>query len=290
MVSLLLDCHELAARLATEDPPVVIDVRWTLGGPSGTADFRKGHIPGAHFVDLDDELSAPPGQGRHPLPDAASFGEAMRRHGVDRSRPVVAYDAATATSAARAWWLLRYFGHPNVALLDGGYAAWIAAGLPVEVGNDRDPQPGRFAPIPGGMPLLDADGAAALARSGLLIDARAPERFRGEAEPVDPVRGHIPHARNLPAQRTEHPDGTFLSPDALRERYAAVGATSGKPVAVYCGSGVVATQGVFALGLAGIDAALYAGSWSEWITDLARPIEVGDPPHSRGGGARASKK
>jgi len=276
MVSLLLDCHGLAARLATNDPPVVLDVRWTLGGPSGVDDFRAGHIPGAHFVDLDRELSAPPGPGRHPLPDAAAFGEAMRRHGVDGSRLVVAYDAGTGTSAAREWWLLRYFGHTNAALLDGGYAAWVAAGLAVEEGGDRDPQLGDFDATPGGMPLLDAHGAAAIARNGVLIDTRAPERFRGETEPVDPVAGHIPNARNLPAQQTENPDGTFLSPDALRQRYAAVGVVAGKPVAVYCGSGVVATEGVFALGLAGIAAALYAGSWSEWITDPNRPIAIGE--------------
>ncbi len=275
MVSLLLDCHELAAQLATADPPVVIDVRWMLGGPSGVGDYRQGHIPGAHFVDLDRELSAPPGPGRHPLPEAAQFGAAMRRHGVGRSRLVVAYDAATGTSAARAWWLLRYFGHPNVALLDGGYAAWVGAGLAVEEGIDRDPDTGDFEAIPGGMPLLDAASAATMSRQGTLIDARAPERFRGETEPVDPVAGHIPGARNVPAQRTQHPNGTFLSPDELRERYGAAGATPRGPVAVYCGSGVVATEGVFALGLAGIDAALYAGSWSEWITDPNRPIEVG---------------
>jgi thiosulfate/3-mercaptopyruvate sulfurtransferase len=275
MVSLLLDCHELAARLATHDPPIVLDVRWTLGGPSGVTDFRKGHIPGAHFVDLDRELSAPPGPGRHPLPDAASFGEAMRRHGVDRSRLVVAFDAGTSTSAARAWWLLRYFGHPEVALLDGGYAAWMAADLPVEEGADRDPEPGDFQAAPGGMPLLDAAGAAAMARTGVLVDARAPERFRGGTEPIDPVAGHIPGARNVPAQRTENPDGTFLAPDELRKRYAEAGILPDQAVAVYCGSGVVATEGVFALGLAGIDAALYAGSWSEWITDPSRPIEVG---------------
>lgn len=275
MVSVLLDCHELAARLATDDPPIVLDVRWALGGAPGVTDFRRGHIPGAHFVDLDRELSAPPGPGRHPVPDAASFAEAMRRHGVGRSRLVVAYDAATSTSAARAWWLLRYFGHPNVALLDGGFAAWMAAGLPVEEGGDRDPDPGDFEAIPGGMPLLDAAGAATMARNGVLVDARAPERFRGETEPVDAVAGHIPGARNIPAQRTENQDGTFLAPDALRTRYADAGILPGQAVAVYCGSGVVATEGVFALGLAGIDAALYAGSWSEWITDPDRTIEVG---------------
>jgi thiosulfate/3-mercaptopyruvate sulfurtransferase len=276
MVSLLLDCHELAARLATDASPVVLDVRWTLGGPTGVTAFRKGHIPGAHYVDLDRELSAPPGPGRHPLPDAAAFAEAMRRHGVDRSRLVVAYDAATSTSAARAWWLLRYFGHPNVALLDGGFAAWVASALPVEEGSDHDPDPGDFEALPGGMPLLDAAGAAAMARTGVLVDARTPERFRGETEPVDAVAGHVPGARNVPAQLTENPDGTLLSPDALRVRYAEVGVRPGQAVAVYCGSGVVATEGVFALGLAGIDAALYAGSWSEWITDSNRPIQVGE--------------
>jgi thiosulfate/3-mercaptopyruvate sulfurtransferase len=275
MVSLLLDRHELAAQLATAHPPVVLDIRWTLGGPSGVDDYMKGHVPGAHFVDLDRELSAPPGPGRHPLPDAATFVASMRRHGVSGSRLVVAYDAATGTSAARAWWLLRYFGHQNVALLDGGFAAWVAADLPVEEGVDHDPDAGDFASAPGGLPLLDAAGAIAMARDGVLIDARAPERFRGETEPVDPVAGHIPGARNVPAQRTQHPDGTFLSPDELREQYAAVGAAPGHPVAVYCGSGVVATEGVFAMGLAGIDAALYAGSWSQWITDPNRPIEVG---------------
>jgi thiosulfate/3-mercaptopyruvate sulfurtransferase len=276
MVSLLLDCHELAARLATDEPPVVLDVRWTLGGPSGAADFAKGHIPGAHFVDLDRELSAPPGRGRHPLPNAFAFGTAMRRHGVDRSRLVVAYDAATGTSAARAWWLLRYFGHEGAALLDGGYAAWIAAGLPIASGDDHDPVPGDFDAAPGGMPLIDAEGALAIARDGVLIDARAPERFRGETEPVDPVAGHIPGARNVPAQMTQASDGRFLTPSELRARYAAAGIEPGHPVAVYCGSGVVATEGVFAMGLAGIDAALYTGSWSEWITDPSRPIAEGE--------------
>ncbi len=276
MVSLLFDCHEVAARLATSDPPLLLDVRWTLGGPSGEADYRMGHIPGAHFVDLDRELSAPPGPGRHPLPDAASFGEAMRRHGVDGSRSVVVYDAATGTSAARCWWLLRYFGHPNVALLDGGYAAWVAAGLPVEEGEDRDPPSGTFDPTPGGMRLLDAAGAAAIARSGVLVDARARERFLGETEPVDPVAGHIPGARNLPSQQTEHPDGTFCRLTSCGSAMPRWSVGEGTPVAVYCGSGVVATEGVFALGLAGIDAALYAGSWSEWITDPDRPIELGE--------------
>lgn len=275
MISLLLDRHDLAAQLATADPPVVLDVRWTLGGPPGIDDYKRGHIPGAHYVDLERELSAPPGPGRHPLPEAANFADAMRRHGVDAARPVVVYDGATGASAARAWWLLSYFGHRNVALLDGGFAAWAAAGLPVEEGDDRDPEQGRFEPEPGGMPLLDATEAAAMARRGVLIDARAPERFRGEIEPIDRVAGHIPRARNLPAQQLLDADGRFLPADALQALFAGVGAVAGDPVAVYCGSGVVATESVFAMGLAGIAAALYAGSWSEWITDPNRPVETG---------------
>ncbi|MGA7989304.1 MAG: sulfurtransferase [Candidatus Dormiibacterota bacterium] len=275
MVSLLFDCSVLASRLATSDAPLVLDVRWALGGPPGLGEYLRGHIPGAQFVDLDTELSAPPGPGRHPLPDARAFEAAMRRHGVTNSRPVVIYDAATGTSAARAWWLLRYFGHRSVSLLDGGYAAWVAAGLPVATGEEPDPVPGDFEAHAGAMPLLDATGAVDMARRGVLVDARAPERFRGEVEPIDPVAGHIPGARNLPAQRTLNANNAFLAPDAMRERFAEVGVRPGEPVAVYCGSGVVATEEVFAMALAGIDAALYAGSWSEWITDPARPIETG---------------
>ncbi len=275
MVSLLLDCHDLAARLASSTPPIVLDVRWSLGGPSGVGDYRRGHIPGARFVDLDLELSAPPGPGRHPLPDAAGFEVAMRRHGVSGSRPVVAYDASTGTSAARAWWLLSYFGHPDVAVLDGGFAAWTAAGLPVAAGDESGVAPGDFHATPGGMPLLDAAGAVAMASRGILVDARAAERFRGEVEPVDPVAGHIPGARNMPAQQTLGADGRLLPAEALRERFAAVGARPGEAVGVYCGSGVVATQEILAMAVAGIDAELYAGSWSEWITDPSRPIAIG---------------
>ena len=139
MVSPLLDRHDLATRLATEDPPpVLLDVRWTLGGPPGQGEFRVSHIPTAQFVDLERELSAAPGPGRHPLPEPAAFEAAMRQHGVTSSRPIVVYDAATGTSAARAWWLLRYFGHPDVALLDGGFARWKAADLPLAVGDEPD--------------------------------------------------------------------------------------------------------------------------------------------------------
>jgi thiosulfate/3-mercaptopyruvate sulfurtransferase len=276
MVSPLLDRHDLATRLATGiSPPVLLDVRWNLGGPPGLDEYRRDHIPGAHYIDLERELSGAPGPGRHPLPAPAAFEAAMRRHGVTDSRPVVVYDAATGTSAARAWWLLRYFGHPDVTLLDGGFAAWKAADLPVVGGDEPDPAPGDFSARPGSLPLLDALGAVSIANRGTLVDARARERYRGEVEPVDPVAGHIPGARNLPALSLLNSDNSFLSPPELRDRFATVGVRPGEPVGVYCGSGVVATQEVFAMALAGIDAALYAGSWSEWITDPTRPVETG---------------
>jgi thiosulfate/3-mercaptopyruvate sulfurtransferase len=275
MVSLLLDCHDLGAQLASGTPPVVLDIRWSLGGPSGREEYRRGHIPGAQFVDLDVELSAPPGAGRHPLPDASEFQAAMRRHGVTGARAVVVYDAATGTAAARAWWLLRYFGHPDVALLDGGFAAWTASDLPVAEGDEPAAHAGDFEATPANLPLLDAAGAAEMSSRGVLVDARAPERFRGEVEPVDPVAGHIPGARNVPAQQTLGTDGRLLAPDALRGRFAAVGVRAGDPVGVYCGSGVVAAQVVFAMAVAGVDAELYAGSWSEWVSDPGRPVATG---------------
>ena len=195
----------------------------------------------------------------------------MRRAGVSDGRPVVAYDAATSQAAARAWWLLRYFGHADVRVLDGGLAAWVQAGRPCETGRVQAP-PGDFTARPGGMPLLDAGGAARLAGAGVLIDARAPERYRGETEPVDPVAGHIPGAVNRPTSKNVDPDGRFRAAPVLRAEFDAVGASEGVAVGAYCGSGVTAAHEILALELAGIPAALYAGSWSEWITDRSRPV------------------
>ena len=181
-------------------PPTLLDVRWRLGGPPGIDLYRAGHIPGAVFTDLDRDLAAPPGPGgRHPMPATADFEAAMRRAGVRDSQPVVVYDDADSTAAARAWWLLRYFGHRQVRVLDGGFAAWTAAGHPVETGLPASaPAAGDFTASPGHLALLDADGAAALARTGVLLDARAGARYRGETEPVDPVAGHIPGAVSAP--------------------------------------------------------------------------------------------
>ena len=227
-MDITVDPAALAAALRASPPPVLLDVRWRLGGPPGNERFREGHLPGAHFVDLDRDLAAPPGAGgRHPLPDAAAFEAAMRRAGVSDDRPVVAYDENDSTAAARAWWLLRYFGHQQVQVLDGGYQAWLAADQPIETGPAPAAAPGTFTARPGHLPLLDADGAARMAREGVLLDARAAERYRGEVEPVDPVAGHIPAAVSAPTSENVGPDGRFLDPGALRARFTGLGAGAG---------------------------------------------------------------
>ncbi|WP_128976906.1 sulfurtransferase [Streptomyces roseicoloratus] len=271
----IISASELVSESAGAKPPVLLDVRWSLGGPPGRPEYEAGHLPGAVYVDLDTELAGAPGSGgRHPLPDVAAFGAAMRRAGVSADTPVVVYDGGLGWGAARAWWLLRWAGHPDVRVLDGGLAAWNG-----ELSKDvPEPVPGDFEPRPGALGLLDADGAASLARSGLLLDARAGERYRGEVEPIDRVGGHIPGAVSAPTTENVGPDGRFLAPEALAARFAALGATPGAEVAVYCGSGVSGAHEVLALELAGIPAALYAGSWSAWSSDPTRPVAVGPDP------------
>ncbi len=256
----------------------MLDVRWELTGtPPARRDlYETGHIPGAAFVDLDTDLSAPPGPGgRHPLPAPADFLAAMQAAGVWSERTVIVYDAATSLPAARAWWLLRDYGHPDVRVLDGGLAAWVAAGGELVAGAET-PAAGDFDGRPGTMAVLDADGALALARDGVLLDARAPERFRGEVEPMDPVGGHIPGARNLPMSEQLQATGRFRSPAELRDGFARAGVGEGTAVGAYCGSGITAAHTVLALELAGLPGALYPGSWSEWVTDPARPVATGD--------------
>jgi len=281
---LLVSAEALAAELAEDPAPVLLDVRWRLGGPPGIDSYRRGHLPGAVFADLDRDLAGPPGPaGRHPLPDPAGFQAAMRAAGVSQDRPVVVYDDRDATIAARGWWTLRYFGHEDVRVLDGGYRAWADAGLGVTTAEPA-PAPGDFTAEPGHLPVLDVAGAQAAARTGLLLDARAGERYRGETEPADPVAGHIPGAVSAPTAGNVNPDGTFRDPAELAARFAALGAVpgvgtqGGAPVGAYCGSGVTAAHEVFALTLAGIPAALYVGSWSNWIADPARPVATGGPP------------
>ncbi len=272
----LLSAAGLAALLeGPGDGPSLLDVRWELATGPGRAAYLEGHIPGAVFVDLDTQLAGPPGAGgRHPLPETDAFAAAMRTAGVWNGRSVIVYDAATSVAAARGWWLLRYFGHSRVAVLDGGLAAWIAAGHRLERGPAA-PEPGDFLAAPGAMPLLDADGAATMAAHRALIDARAPERFRGVHEPIDPVAGHIPGARNRPTSENIDRAGRFLDRDRLRHAFEALGLSDDGEIGAYCGSGVSAAHEVLALELAGYRAALYAGSWSQWITDRSRPVQTG---------------
>jgi thiosulfate/3-mercaptopyruvate sulfurtransferase len=272
VTDLLIHPAELAELLAGVTPPTLIDVRWSLTGPPGIGEYRAGHLPGAVFADLDTELSGHRGvAGRHPLPLTADFEALMRRLGVSDSRLVVVYDAGDSVPASRAWWDLTYFGHPLVRVLDGGLAAWRAAGFAVTT-ETPEVEIGDFVAVPGGLPILDADAAAALAKDGVLIDVRAPERYRGEVEPVDAVAGHIPGARNLPTTGNVGPDG-FLAPAQLRSRFADLPLDG---VGVYCGSGVNAAHTAFAMTLAGRPTpALFVGSWSHWIAAGDRPIGLG---------------
>ena len=273
----LVSAGQLAAELAGPGAPTVLDCRWTLAGGADRDGYGKGHLPGAVFVDLDRDLAAPPGAGgRHPLPAPEAFQAAMRRAGVRDDRPVVAYDQGEPGGAARAWWLLGWFGHRDARVLDGGLGAWVAAGLPLTT-ETADPDPGDFTARPGGRSLLDAAGAARLAAAGVLLDVRARARYQGLDEPVDPVAGHIPGARNAPMADLIGDHG-LVPPASLRRLLDRHGARPGTPVGVYCGSGVVAAHVVLACEVAGIPASLYAGSWSDWVTDPSRPVATGREP------------
>ncbi|MGA9311368.1 MAG: sulfurtransferase [Pseudonocardiaceae bacterium] len=271
--------RELAVLLTGPDAPAVVDVRWSLTGPPGRAGYRAGHLPGAVFLDVDSDLAGPPGlDGRHPLPEPAALQATLRAAGVSATTPVVAYDAADSSVAARLWWLLRWAGHHAVAVLDGGIAAWRAAGLPVTV-EVSQPQPGTITLRPGAMPVLDASQAAALARDGVLLDARAAPRYQGETEPVDPRAGHIPGATNLPFPELTDAQGRWLPPTRLCELAQQWGVGDAE-VGAYCGSGINACALVLGLERAGVTtpqrpAALYAGSWSQWCTNTARPVATG---------------
>lgn len=271
---------ELRELLASDTPPVVLDVRWALGDPHGRAHYAEGHVPGAVYVDLDTELAsaASPEGGRHPLPAIEDLQEAARRWGIRQGQPVVVHDDLGNTAAARAWWLLRWAGLTRVTLLDGALGAWRAAGLPLESGLPAGPPRGDVVLRAGSLPVVDADGAAELAVSGLLLDARAGERYRGEVEPVDPRAGHIPGAVSAPTGENLAADGTFLPADELRKRFEERGAGAADRIGVYCGSGVTAAHQIAALEIAGFEAALFPGSWSAWSADPGRPAATGGRP------------
>lgn len=250
----------------------LLDVRWRLGAPDGRPAHAAGHIPGAVYVDLESTLSAHPGpgDGRHPLPGRDALRNSARTWGINDGDTVVAYDDAGNQAAARAWWLLQYAGLTDVRLLDGGLAAWTAAAYPLETGPVT-PEPGTITLKDAELPVIDIDGAADWPTHGVLLDARAGERYRGEVEPIDSRAGHIPGAVSAPTGENLAEDGTFLPADDLRARFANLGVRPGEDVAVYCGSGVTAAHTIAALRIAGIDAALYPGSWSQWSSQ-DRPV------------------
>ncbi|MGI6878995.1 sulfurtransferase [Microbacterium sp. gxy059] len=278
-MSILVTADQLAAELASDQPPRVLDVRWRLDRPDGRDEYLAGHIPGAVYVDLDHELArhGAPEDGRHPLPPVEDLQRAARGWGLRNGERVVVYDDLKNLSSARAWWLLRHAGVDDVRLLDGSLRAWTNAGHALEEGP-VDPEPGDVELTYGSLPVLTIDDAAALPEEGVLLDARAPERYRGETEPIDPRAGHIPGARNAPAPGNVGPDGRFLPADELRARFAALGVTDEAAVGAYCGSGVTAAHDIVALTIAGFAPALYPGSWSQWSNHPDRPVAVGDAP------------
>lgn len=277
----LIDVSDLHTALESDNPPVILDVRWSLAGADRPA-FAGRHIPGAIFVDLDTELTAPPGLGgRHPLPERPVLQNLLCRAGIHDTTPVVVCGERDASNAARAWWLLRWGGHSNVRVLDGGIEAWQQAGFPVATGEDGWPGGGTRWVAAGRMrmPTVDADGAASMGRDhgAVLLDARAPERYRGEVEPVDPVAGHIPGAVNLPLDAIHRPDGRLREVAELRQLFESVGIHDDVPVAASCGSGVNACALILAGAMAGYRFSLYPGSYSGWCA-LGREVQTGPGP------------
>jgi len=276
----LISVDTLAAALAAGDDTVrVADVRWYLGQPErGRDEYRAGHIPGADFIDLDRDLAAPSGPGRHPLPDPTAFAERLAALGFGSEHLIVAYDDAGGTIAARLWWMLDDLGHRRTAVLDGGLQAWREAGHPLSTAEPTHPRATlRLAPT--WSRTVDRDALRGRLGSATVLDARAGERYRGEVEPVDPAAGHIPTALSAPANANLGPDGRFLPAAALRDRFAGLGiAGDADDVVTSCGSGVTACHNALAMRLAGLpDPLLYAGSFSDW-SRCGEPVATGADP------------
>lgn len=285
----LISTEELAHYLGNPNWAVV-DCRFALADPAaGRAKYLQSHIAGAIYADLDQDLSGPPiagRTGRHPLPKPDDFVATLSRWGIDEHVQVVAYDDAGGMFAGRLWWMLRYMGHTNVAVLDGDWRAWLREGWPVAAGEESR-APRRFTPRLRPELLIDADEIAA--RLGtpnlVLLDARGRDRFRGENETVDPKAGHIPGARSAPFVENLDSEGYFRSAEELRGRFTEIMEDRpGDEVVLYCGSGVTAAHNALAMVYAGLrEPRLYVGSWSDWITDPARPIATGDEPSATTG-------
>jgi thiosulfate/3-mercaptopyruvate sulfurtransferase len=281
ILTALISTDILARHLADPDW-MVFDCRHDLADPDrGRADYASSHIPGARFLHLDTDLSAAKTgkNGRHPLPDPRTLVKKLGRAGVDSRKQVIAYDAQGGMVAARLWWLLRWLGHLPVAVLDGGWNQWVAEGRPQTAELPR-PRPARFAGKPGRIWVGARYVRAHLDDSRtVLVDARAPDRFRGRNETLDPVGGRIPGARNRFYKDNLDPNGRFKAPEALRIEFAGVlqGSDPGN-VVHYCGSGVSACHNLLAMEYAGLRGArLYPGSWSEWCVAPSRPVETGEP-------------
>jgi thiosulfate/3-mercaptopyruvate sulfurtransferase len=277
----LVTTEDLAAHL--DDPNwVILDCRFTLTDTeAGRQAYMKAHIPGARYVHLDEDLSAPitDTTGRHPLPDPHTLAEKLCGWGIGVNKQVVVYDDSYGAMAVRLWWMMRWLGHPGVALLDGGYPKWVREKHPVDA-DIPTPRKAACACLPEPTQIVGADEIMHASRTGeqLILDARPDRRFSGEFEPLDPIAGHVPNAINWPFDENLDMDGTFLPPEALRENYQAL--LKGKPawqVLHMCGSGVTACHNILAMEIAGLPGSrLYPGSWSEWISDPARPVATGE--------------
>ena len=281
----LISTAELAGLLGDAQMRLA-DVRWSLGEPGrNRAEYAAGHLPGAEFLDIDNDLSAPTGPGRHPLPDPAAFAALLGDRGFGDEHLIVAYDDASGAYAARLWWMLRWIGHPGARLLDGGLAAWQAAGLSLTTEEPRLP-PAVMTVRPGPARVIDREALRARLGSVVLLDARAPRSYTGDYHPVDPLGGHIPTARNAPATENVGPDQRFLPPKVLAERYRALGVGEGDTVAS-CGSGVMACHDILSMVLAGLpEPMLYPGSWSDWCTSGLPHATGPDPGSIRPAGSR----
>ena len=277
-MALLISPSELTALRASRLPVRVLDVRWRLDRPEGRPEYLAGHLPGAVYVDLDRELArkGEPTEGRHPLPTRDALETAARRWGLNDGDIVIVYDDVQSVAAARAWWLLTRSGVADVRVLDGGLRAWTDAGLLLETGDVLAAR-GTIVLRDLAHGIASIDDAAAWPRAGILLDVRAPERYRGLTEPLDPVAGHIPGAVNLPTVAHLHA-GRFRDPDEIRASFAAAGVTEETPVAAYCGSGITAAHTALAGALAGIDVTVFPGSWSEWSHARGRLVATGPTP------------
>lgn len=278
----LISPQELQDQLNSDTPPKILDIRWRLDKPEGREDYEAGHIPGAVYVSLDEELSdtAKQGLGRHPLPSPETVDELLQRLGVGNSDEVVVYDDWNRSGSARAWWVLTASGMEDVRIVDGGYSAWVAAGGEVETTTPEDSLLDRPVDVPdlylsALRPVLDANQAANIARAGVLLDARDPARYAGEDNPEGEKPGHIPGAASLAGVSLLDDDGFFRPAEQLSEIFDRAGATPDTRAGAYCGSGVTACVVIAAAYSIDRDIALFPGSWSQWSADPAAPVETG---------------